>query len=119
MQQINGILLSRLPFENLYKVKDLIYYDGPLLSLFKTKNNQNYLFYWIDQDHNFNRWLVVNIKNTNLQAYLKNKLSLYQILTKPKNNSIYKVDIDKDLNYHNILKITPKQIPQSYLPVEV
>lgn len=118
MQQINGILLSRLPFENLYLVKDLIYYDGPLLSLFKTQNNLNLLFYWVDVDSDFNRWLVVKITKTNLQAYLKNKLSLYQILTKPKNNSIYKVDIDKDLIYHNILKLTPKQIPQSYLPVK-
>jgi len=116
MEAINGILLEKLPVKELHKVSDLIYYDGPLLSHFQSNNNENYLFFWTDVDDTFNRWLVVRVSIERLQAYLNGKLSFYNIITEPNDNFVYKVDIDADLNYHNVLMLFPEQIPQSYLP---
>lgn len=116
MEAINGILLQKLPVKELYKVSDLIYYDGPLLSHFQSRNNENYLFFWTDVDDTFNRWLVVRVSIERLQAYLNGKLSFYEIITEPNDNFVYKVDIDSNLKYHNVLMLFPEQIPQSYLP---
>lgn len=116
MESINGISLESFPIRNLQKVSNLIYYDGLLLSHFQSENNENYLFLWVDADDIFNRWLVVNVTVENLQAYLNNMLTLYSMITQPNNNLIYKVDIDADLNYHNVLMLFPEQIPESYLP---
>lgn len=116
MEEINGISLESLPIKDLRKVSDLIYYEGPLLSHFQSSNNENYLFFWTDVDDMFNRWLVFRISIERLQAYLHGKLSLYNIITEPNDNFVYKVDIDADLNYRNVLMIFPEQIPQSYLP---
>lgn len=116
MEAIKGILLERLPIKDLQKVSDLIYYDGPLLSHFQSGNNENYLFFWADVDDTFNRWLVVRVSIERLQAYLNGKLTFYNIITEPNDNFVYKVDIDADLNYQNVLMLFPEQIPQSYLP---
>jgi hypothetical protein len=116
MELMDGVLLEDFPLKKLTKISDLIYYDEPLLSHFQSNDNKNYLFFWVDVDDRFNRWLAVEVSKERLEAYLNEKLSLYNIIIEPKDNVIYKFDIDANQNYHNILMLSPEQIPQSYLP---
>ena len=116
MELMDGLLLEDFPLKKLTKISDLIYYDGPLLSHFQSNDSKNYLFFWVDVDDRFNRWLAVEVSKERLEAYLNEKLSLYNIIIEPKDNVIYKFDIDANQNYHNILMLSPEQIPQSYLP---
>lgn len=110
-------------FDNLEKVGgdyDILYYDGPLISLFR-KENKYYLFYWIDVDKKYDRWVVISDENnrrflSDIVDFMKNQLSLYDLLCNP-NRSIYITDIDNDLKFHNISMLSDiSSLPDSYKP---
>lgn len=106
MEEVNGILLNSFPLKELIKVSDLIYFDGPLLSHFQTKNKDNYLFYWVDVNETHNRWLILRTSLDKLQAFVGKKISLLELVQHPDDNFLYKVDISANLNYENVAYIS-------------
>lgn len=116
MEKVNGIPIKSDWINDLIKVSDLIYYDGPLLSHYQSLSGEDYLFYWVDTDDTFNRWLIINISIIKLQDYLNQKTSLYQLLTELDAGLVYKVDIDKEIHYHNFELLYIYELPESYLP---
>ena len=116
MEEIKGYKLDKFPQENLTKMRDLVYFDGPLLSYFKSRSGDNYLYYWCDVDENYNRWLIFRVSDQSLNRYLNGELSLLDLMKNPSDGFFYSVDIDNDLEYHNILRVLPKDLPASYLP---
>jgi hypothetical protein len=54
------------------KVDDLVYYDGPLLSHYSAPEGKapHYIFKYIDQDEQFDRWLVMETSLPHLYDYL-------------------------------------------------
>ena len=69
MKTINGFSIN-FDFSKLIKVADLIYYDGPLLSHYVSNKGENYLFYWVDVDNEYNRWVVIRTDIFSIQQYL-------------------------------------------------
>ncbi len=116
MEKVKGILIKSDWLKGLVKVSDLIYYNGPLLSHFQSLSGEDYLFYWVDTDSSFNRWLIINISIEKLQDYLNRKISLYQLITELDSGLVYKVDIDKDIQYHNFELLYIHELPETYLP---
>jgi hypothetical protein len=57
MEALNGTALDKLPYKGLFKVSDLLYYEGPLLSHFRDSNDNHFFFYWVDVNEVYNRWL--------------------------------------------------------------
>lgn len=115
METIKGYSLTTLPFSGLNKVADLIEYDGPFLSHFKDDKNNNYLFCWIDNNNEYNRWLVWKISNLQLYEYLSGLKSLKELFNEPNKDFIYSVDINSNIEYHNVLQFDILDTPQSYL----
>ena len=116
MENLNYIKkLSGDVFGKIEYVADLLYFDGPLLSFYKNDRNQKFLFYWVDVDGKYNRWLVTETSPSDVIKYLKSKLSLYNLLTS-KIKTLYKVDIDNNLNFNDIELLDIKDLPDSYLP---
>jgi hypothetical protein len=58
--------LTALPMGGLRHVRDLIYFDGPLLSHFKHPKGDDYLYYWCDCDEQANRWMVLRVTETSI-----------------------------------------------------
>lgn len=116
MEKLNSTILPRLSLPKLRKISDLLYYDGPLLSHFISDNNDNYLFYWVDVDDNYNRWLVLRVTFQDLEAYYLKKKTLQQLITNPADNYLFSVDIDNEIKYHNIQLLTVQDLPKSYIP---
>ncbi len=116
MEKLNGIPIKSDWLNNLVKVSDLVYYDGPLLSHYQSLSGEDYLFYWVDTDNNYNRWLIVNVSIIKLQDYLNRKISLNQLITELDAGLVYKVDIDKEIKYHNFELLYIYELPESYLP---
>jgi len=116
MKYLKGIALTEFPFKELDKVADLIYFDGPLLSLFRNDKGDQYFFYWCDNSENANRWLVYRVTDHEVTAYLSKRISLRDILLHPSDGLIFSVDIDDDLNYNNPLLLKPNDLPTSYIP---
>ncbi|SEA39019.1 DUF6575 domain-containing protein [Bizionia paragorgiae] len=116
MEQVKETLIPKNSLPKMIKIKDLIYFDGPLLSHFETIYNENFLFYWVDTNQDFNRWLIFRTSEELLDKYLEKKKSLLELMTDENIGNFYKVDIDNDLNYNNLSIIEFKDIPESYLP---
>jgi hypothetical protein len=116
MKSLKGIALHEFPFKELDKIADLIYFDGPLLSLFKNTRGDQYFFYWCDNDENANRWLVYRVTDQEVSAYLSKRISLRELLLHPSDGLIFSVDIDDDLNYNHPLLVKPNDLPFSYIP---
>lgn len=98
------------------KIKDLIYFEGPLLSHFQSVFKENFLFYWVDTNNDFNRWIVFRTSNEHLTKYQNKETTLYQLITNSDNGNLYKVDIDDNLEYHNLSIVELDDLPTSYLP---
>ena len=116
MKELSGTPVEKFPFPNLFKVGDLVNYQGPLLSLFSNEKGELYLYDWSDSDDKYNRWLVFRITLYQLIRYLNKNLSHYQLVRTYYSDCIFSVDIDDDLNYHNIKSLNVADIPEEYLP---
>lgn len=115
MKQLEGFDIQ-FDFNQFRKIADLIYFDGPFLSHYISGKGDDYLFYWVDKDENDNRWLVLRISLANLQKYINKELSLRELIETPNDGYLYSVDIDNNINYHNIKLIQPSALPEEYLP---
>ena len=116
MHNVTGHKLLELPIFELRKISDLIEFDGAILSHFIDKKENNYLYYWTDQNEDFNRWLIWRIDKNDLFEYLRGKLSLREILLNRNKEFIYSVDINRELEYKNITAIEIDDCPSEYLP---
>lgn len=102
----------------LSKKGDLIYQDGPILSHFVNDLNQDYLFYWVDCDENFNKWLVFPVSKKDLSEFFNKKLSLLNLILNVYTGFVYLIDINDDIEYENIYTCNTNQIPEDYLPTD-
>lgn len=116
MKQIKGISIKIKDFSKLKKVADLIYFDGPLLSHYVTEKGDNYLFYWIDEDDECNRWMVIRTDYDNIKRYINHQITLLDVLTTPTDNIVYTMDVDNAGNYHNFQVHALEDLPEDYLP---
>ncbi len=109
-----GDKIRSLPFGELTEREDLLYYDGPLLSLFRSASGKTVLFYWCESDTAVNRWLVFEITEREAALLRNDKITISELTEN--RNCIYFVDIDANLQYKEIRKLHPASIPSSYLP---
>jgi hypothetical protein len=117
MQTVKSVTLDRLPLENLVTIADLIYHDGPILSLLHHPKGDHYLYCWSDADEQYNRWLIFRVVDKDLQLFLEDKeITLRQLILNPVDGFLYIVDMDDQLNYRHIKLIYPTDLPSSYLP---
>jgi hypothetical protein len=116
METLNKITQIPFPLAHLTRVRDLLYFDGPLLSLFQGNEGEYYLYYWCDADEEVNRWIVFKVESKALDAYLLRQTSLLQLITKAVKQQFYIVDLDDDLTILHCYSTSLKDLPPSYLP---
>ena len=117
MIHLEGYSIS-FEFDNLIQMSDLIYYDGPLLSHFVSKAGDDYLFYWVDVDEEFNRWMFFRTNTTIIQSYLDKKISLRDIILGLNERFVYIVEVDDDSNFLNTRIVSLSSLPEEYLPTQ-
>jgi hypothetical protein len=117
MKTIKGIAIPKLGFAP-QKIGDLIYHEGPLLSLFIDRDNsENYFLYkWADCDKKVNRWLVVQLNAISLRNFFYKEISLRTLLL---NGPVtYVLQLDDNLTESGILVCATSDLPENYLPKE-
>ncbi len=114
MKKLIGTKIEKLDFTPI-KQGDLLYHDGPLLSVFKDElTNSLYFYKWSDCDENAHRWLVFKVFTSDLKAFFEKKYSLRDlVLAQP---FVYALDLDNDLIPQNILLLSTQNMPKNYLP---
>lgn len=91
---------------------DLIYFDGPMLSLYKQDDGQDVLFAWLDCDERKNRWSVFPIDRDDLREYLLGNISLRSVCQSV--HSVFVFDTGIDCKRRNWMTING--YPDTYLP---
>lgn len=59
---------------------------------------------------------MLRVSLASLQKYIGKELSLLELIENPNDGYLSSVDVDNDLNYHNIKLIQPSAISEDYLP---
>ena len=115
MKNVKGFDIQ-FDFSSFKKIADLICFEGPLLSHYVSSKGDDYLFYWVDRDENDNRWMVLRVSLASLQKYMAGDVSLLELIGSPNDGYLYLVDVDNDINYHNVKLVQPADLPEDYLP---
>lgn len=121
MISIHGQLLPEFPLPDLKKIADLIYYDGPFLSLFSSNEGKNYFYYWCDSNDTSNRWLVFELDGKTLNDFLSKKLPLRKVIQNAIEGFVISVDIEGGFDSYKFLnptKLSVLSLPDEYLPEE-
>jgi hypothetical protein len=115
MREIEGYKID-YDFSSFRKIADLIYFEGPFLSHYVSNKGDDYLFYWVDRDDSDNRWIVLRVSLANLQKYIGKIITLRELIEHPNDGYLYAVDVNNDINYHNVKLVQPSALPTEYLP---
>jgi hypothetical protein len=104
MQIIKTYQKNEIELKNsLLRVGDLINSEGPLLSLFiDFRNNDLYVFDWIEANESFNKWLVYKVAAKELDLFLHKKISygfLFNASLKESNCYIANIVNSKESEY--------------------
>lgn len=113
-----GISIRRLPVPDLRKVRDLEYYEGPVLSEFRSRTGGIYLFSWCDMDDQAHRWLAFRIGKDALDQFLQGRTSLRDLVLGTQEGFVYLVDIDEELRYQRVARLSSQELPASFVPGE-
>lgn len=103
--------------ENLVRVDDLIYFDGPLLSTYKKEDGSLFLILWVDNTNTDNRWCVIPVEDETLTSFLDKEITLRDVINKTE-HVIFKdlYSEGNELLERQIKKVLVKDIPEEYMP---
>lgn len=118
MEIIQGKPLDKLPFQDdLIRVGDLIYFEGPLLTLFEdSKSDDLYLYDWADKDEEYNRWLIYRSDPELLSKFIQQIITYQELFNTAVKDGFYAVDINQKLEYSNIKIMEYRYLPIVYQP---
>jgi hypothetical protein len=115
MNELAGHTLVDWYFKDFKYVSDLIEFEGPVLVHYMN-NDHHALYFHVDGDTKFNRWLCFELTIIELFDYMHKAISLYDMIEKKKFQSFFTVDIDANLKYTNFQLLQGYAIPDKYMP---
>lgn len=119
MESLSNIIDEEVRLkEYLVRIGDLINIEGPLLSLFSDVRNENlYLYDWVDTDEISNRFVIYNIPPQVILDYLSKKITHQELFSHATDEQYLVADIrPSELSGYKIFWV--KQLPEDYRDVE-
>jgi len=117
MITIDGLDLPEKYLPDFEWVRDIQYYDGPLLSEFISKSGELYTFHWCDCSEEHQRWLVLRVTKRSLLELTSGLISIYNFMTnRPLSSSPILLDYNDDGCVVGSKMINIGDLPESYLP---
>ncbi|MBL0912360.1 MAG: hypothetical protein IBJ09_08300 [Bacteroidia bacterium] len=98
------------------KMGDLLYFEGPLISLFADKHNPDtyYLYKWADRDSRANRWLVLRLSSQELLLFFNAGISLLELIRNA--GTVWLMDMNSALEVSGMVSSPVPDLPAEYLP---
>lgn len=93
---------------------DLVYYDGPLISLYRSERGEDVLYVWLDCTATRNRWCIVPVSRESLRGYLDQAYTLLTLFERSKH--LITFDANDSLRKTGITLTCFANIPNEYLP---
>jgi hypothetical protein len=110
---------TKININDLTNVGDLIFFDGPLMSLFMDKQKSRFfIFDWVKTNEQFNQWIAYQVPLSYVADFMEGALSHRDLLRNSLKNEFILIDIDDDLNYFQLQFLRFEELPSSYLPQE-
>lgn len=117
MKQLDGMMLPSFPIPELRHVRDLVFYDGPLLSHYEHANGDDYLYYWCDCDDVANRWMVFRVNEADILRLVNRYVPIDFVIPKgSRDGFVYLVDIADNGAVSQVHIVTPDKLPSDYKP---
>lgn len=82
-------------------LEDILYYDGPIISLGMTAKKEPVLLIWCDRniEEYFNLYAYVYIREQDLNPFIHGLLSYYQMLSQASEIILFKYDGNKSFHF--------------------
>ncbi|MBK7937550.1 MAG: DUF1508 domain-containing protein [Lewinellaceae bacterium] len=100
--------------QNITKLFDLEYFDGPLLSLFADANGNFYLYKWYDVASGSHQWLVFSVKYETLLKYLNAIAPEFELLNDEPSKPFYLVEFSEKGQPHIVRTCSQNEILDEY-----
>lgn len=114
MINLNGSDLQQLPLKKLKWQRDLIYFEGPLLSEFTSSNGEKYLKYWCDCNEKYNRWMLFRIKEEDRLRLVLGEIPLIDCIQEKTGAFVFFIDEGESEYKYQLVDLC--DIPSEYLP---
>ncbi|CAN7419938.1 hypothetical protein LJR232_002577 [Aquipseudomonas alcaligenes] len=93
---------------------DLIDFDGPFLSLYRSEVGEDILYAWLDCSDIRHRWCMIPVSRKNLRSYLECEVSLLDLYKQSEWLVLFHTG--KTVKRSWFLKTVWQSLPDSYLP---
>lgn len=93
-------------------VRHIVYYDGLLESWVRGVDGQDYLLKWADCDSQYNRWFLIPIKVSDMEAYLEGKVEMC-LFERPPKTLIWVLDQNND-GFQRAYRVMTEDIPDGF-----
>lgn len=117
MDTVIGTSLGTEVFDSHKHVRDLIAYDGPLLSQFVSDQGDQFLYYWCESDGLHNRWMVLRVDESTIVRLANGMIFLDMVIPgSARDGYVYILDMDGEGITQSIKLTLPSNLPLSYRP---
>lgn len=118
MDRLKGDKLTFLPLKNLEWKRDLVYFEGPLISEFVNSKGETFLKYWCDCDDEYNRWMFIKIREQDRLRLVLGEQSLYKAVIDQPDPFVFICDEADDEDHSEFYVVLTENLPDSYIPDE-
>ncbi|HHG3336600.1 hypothetical protein [Vibrio parahaemolyticus] len=115
MEQLNAQDVTIHPLNGLRWKRDLLYFEGPLLSEFTNERNDTYLKYWCDCDNSYNRWMFVKVKEEDRLRLVSGMKSIHEVIKGQQDSFVFLIDEARG-NETKTYMCMIDDLPSSYIP---
>lgn len=95
-------------------VGHLVYYEGPIVTLYRNVNHDLFLGQWIDVNYKVERWMLFEIEKKDLISFIKNRITYDQALFRTPYSIVYFIDKGKEKIYR-VTKSLVNDVPEEYI----
>lgn len=118
MKALHAEKLSVLPVAQLSRLRDLIYYDGPLLTEYVNAHGDHYLYYWCDRSDSGHRWMLLRVDETTVLRLVHRFIPLdFVIPCGSRDEFVYFVDSTSEGGISEVWLAKPDDVPDDYRPI--
>jgi hypothetical protein len=113
-----GIDLPAFPVQGLQKIRDLEFFEGPLLAEFRSAGGDTYLYSWCATGEHEHRWMVFRTSRMDLAKFIHQRMTLLELVRACRDGFVYLLDLGSQAEIRRAQLCTLEQLPKNYLPAK-
>lgn len=99
-------------------VEDLLYYDGPLVSLYKNDQDENFLYWWLNNETHVQNWALLKLSQTTVDDFINKKKTCLETIKSAFECYLVCCVFEKDKSYNLVYSCSFEEILKDCLPKE-